>query len=75
MTIADQIRHDPAAYTRSVALMSRREKASDNSSITFFFADDSSLKFDITYTVARDQADDRPLTALAQDLIDREMQS
>lgn len=53
-TIADMVRARPDPYAAAIECFSRREPDRMARRITFWFADESELTFDITYTPTTD---------------------
>ena len=50
-TIADLIRNKPDQYQQAIACFSSRDLDRENHTVTFHFADKSTLTFQISYTL------------------------
>lgn len=57
-TIAEMVRKQPDPYAAAIEVFSRRDPDRLNRKITFWFADDSSLSFQITYTPIDEETND-----------------
>lgn len=56
-TIAEIVRAKPDPYAAAIEVFSRRDPDRLNRKITFWFADDSSLSFRITYSPIDEEPD------------------
>ena len=54
-TIADLIRAKPNQYDAAIACFVHRDLDREARTITFYFADGSRLKFNISYTLANEE--------------------
>lgn len=62
-TIADLIRSKPDQYQQAIACFTFRNVDRENNTVTFHFADESTLTFKISYTLDEEREVTMPATA------------